>query len=341
MARRWGAGLRAGRNSWQRRYGRKTKRFECWEKTLHFHTTFGKVDVEERLWRLPGCSYGRLLPESIGIECRGLSGKLRGALYDFGLEDSFRLAVYRLNVHYGFTLSHERIRLATLETARDVAESLAKREPVRTIPAEGSKEITAQCDGSMIRLVTTGSSGDKCKKRELEWKEARLCAATANGSATIFYEGLIGDVHETGKAWSHAVAQAGWGANTYIQPMWDGAVWIEEQAGLCFPGSTFILDLYHVCDYLGAAAESCARREKPKRWLRRQKNKLLKGKNEQVLQEFASKAEPAHVPDERAPVRVAHRYLSARQNQLGYREARARGLPVGTGMIESAHKQII
>lgn len=29
-----------------------------------------------------------------GIECRGLSGKLQAALYDFGVEDSFRLAVY-------------------------------------------------------------------------------------------------------------------------------------------------------------------------------------------------------------------------------------------------------
>lgn len=282
-----------------------------------------------------------LLPESIGIECRGLSRKLRAALYDFGVEDSFRLAVYRLNVHYGFTLSHERIRSTTLETVQEVADTLAKREPIQTIPGEGSKEITAQCDGCIIRLVTTGPRGDKRKKREIEWKEARLCAATANGSATIFYEGLIGDVHETGKAWSHAAAQAGWAANTYIQPMGDGAVWIEEQAGLCFPGSAFVLDLYHVCDYLCAAAESCARREKPKRWLQRQKNKLLKGKNDQVLQELAAKAEPAHISEERAPVRAAHRYLSARQNQLGYRDALARGLPVGTGMIESAHKQII
>lgn len=290
---------------------------------------------------MPGRSHVRLLPEAIGVSCRGLSGKLQAALYDFGIEDSFRLAAYRLNVHYGFGLCPERMRLATLETAKERAEVLDGREPVRTLSTTGAEAIATQCDGAMVRLVTTGSGGDKRKRRELEWKEARLCAAVARGSATIFYEGLIGDVHETGEAWSQAVYAAGWGVHTYIQPMGDGAVWIEEQAATCFPGSAFLLDLYHACDYLDAAAPSCARREKPKRWLQRQKNKLLKGKKEQVIQELADKREPAHVPDELAPVRVAHRYLATRQHQLDYPEALRRNLPVGTGMIESAHKQII
>ena len=281
------------------------------------------------------------MPEAIGIGCRGLSGKLQSALYDFGVEDSFRLAVYRLNVHYGFTLSAERIRSTTLKVAKGVAENLGAREPVRKLPAEGTEAIAAQCDGSMVRLVVTGTNGDKRKHRKLDWKEARLCAASANGSATIHYEGLIGDVHETGEVWSHAVYRSGWGINTYVQPMGDGAVWIEEQANVCFPGSTFVLDLYHVCEYLDAAAHSCAHREKPKRWLRRQKNKLLKGRKDQLIAELATKSEPDHMPDELAPVRTAHRYLAAREYQLNYPEAQRRGLPVGTGMIESAHKQII
>lgn len=282
-----------------------------------------------------------MLPEAIGVGCRGLSGKLQAALYDFGVEDSFRLAAHRLDTHYGFTLSPERIRLTTLKKAKDVAADLENREPVRTLPGAGAEAIVAQCDGSMVRLVATGISGDKRKRRSLEWKEVRLCAAAAAGSAMIFYEGLIGDVYETGEAWSHAVYRAGWGANTYIQPMGDGAVWIDEQGKICFPGAFFLLDLYHVCEYLDLASIRCALREKPKRWLKRQKNKLLKGKKDQVIAELAAKSEPLHVPDELAPVRTAHRYLATRAHQLDYPEALKRGLPVGTGMIESAHKQII
>lgn len=290
---------------------------------------------------MPGRSYVRVLPEALGIQCRGISAKLKAALYDFGIEDSFRLAAYRLNMHYGFTLSAERVRLITLEKSAEVAERLADREPVRTLAGEGADEIVAQCDGSMICTVTSASTGDRRKKRKREWKEGRLCAAVAQGSATIFYEGLMGDVHETGKLWCHAVHRAGWAVDTYIQPMGDGAVWIEEQARIGFPDSPFLLDLYHVCEYLAAAASGCARKEKSRRWVKRQKNKFLKGKASQVIDELRQKVEAPNVPEENAPVRAAYRYLIARSDQLGYADAIARGLPVGTGMIESAHKQII
>ncbi|HLS28048.1 MAG TPA: hypothetical protein VK041_05315 [Opitutales bacterium] len=99
---------------------------------------------------MPGRSHVWLLPEAIGVRCRGLSSKLQAALYDFGIEDSFRLAAYRLNVHYGFGLSPERIRLTTLEAAKKHAETLDSREPVRTLPATGAEAIAAQCDGTMV-----------------------------------------------------------------------------------------------------------------------------------------------------------------------------------------------
>jgi len=60
-----------------------------------------------------------------------------------------------------------------------------------------------------------------------------------------------------------------------------------------------------------------------------------------VIHELAAKREATHVPDELAPIRAAHRYLTTRQQQLDYPEALRRNLPVGTGMIESAHKQVI
>jgi hypothetical protein len=40
-------------------------------------------------------------------------------------------------------------------------------------------------------------------------------------------------------------------------------------------------------------------------------------------------------------VRAAHRYLSERRDQLNYAHARAVGLPIGSGEIESAHRHVI
>lgn len=40
-------------------------------------------------------------------------------------------------------------------------------------------------------------------------------------------------------------------------------------------------------------------------------------------------------------MRVCHRYLSNRRTQLDYVGARAAGLPIGSGEIESAHRYVV
>ena len=40
-------------------------------------------------------------------------------------------------------------------------------------------------------------------------------------------------------------------------------------------------------------------------------------------------------------MRAAHRYLSGRSAQLNYAGARAAGLPIGSGEIESGHRHVI
>ena len=47
------------------------------------------------------------------------------------------------------------------------------------------------------------------------------------------------------------------------------------------------------------------------------------------------------MPDEEAPVRKAYRYLSNREEQLDYQSAPDQELPIGSGLIESAHKHVI
>jgi hypothetical protein len=66
-----------------------------------------------------------------------------------------------------------------------------------------------------------------------------------------------------------------------------------EQFG---PAGRYLVDFYHVSEYLAAAE---------------------------------------------APVRTAHRYLTERRGQLDYAGARARGLPIGSGEIESGHRHVV
>ena len=121
-----------------------------------------------------------------------------------------------------------------------------------------------------------------------------------------------------------------------------GAPWIvgqiEERFG---EQGRYLIDFYHVCEYLSAAAKTIAPDAvAAKAWMEAQKDALKAGRAGAVLKALLLHCESLDVSDEQAPVRVRHRYLSARQDQLNYREALAEGLPIGSGEIESAHRYV-
>jgi len=60
-----------------------------------------------------------------------------------------------------------------------------------------------------------------------------------------------------------------------------------------------------------------------------------------VIANLEKRLEPSATPEEDAPVRAAWRYLSNRIDYLDYPKALAAGLPIGTGMIESANGHVI
>ena len=58
-----------------------------------------------------------------------------------------------------------------------------------------------------------------------------------------------------------------------------------------------------------------------------------------VLRALAAHLEPAGGTE--APGRAAHRYLDERRGHLDYAGARAAGLPIGSGAVESGHRHVI
>jgi hypothetical protein len=76
-------------------------------------------------------------------------------------------------------------------------------------------------------------------------------------------------------------------------------------------------------------------------WRHTQQRRLQRGASGKVIQELAEHREAAEHSDEEAPVRIAHRYLQNRREELDYARALEQGLPIGSGMMESGHKHIL
>jgi hypothetical protein len=227
-------------------------------------------------------------------------------LTDFGSEHSFARAAESVEEHYGIKLGASTVRVATLKHAQRAQKKLEEeyKESFRVLPAVGAKHVIAEADGTLIRTV---QPGPRKGRRPRDWQEMRLVAAQAKESTRTVYGATFGSVEEVGRRWGHCVRHAGWGANSQIHALGDGAEWIRLQTQEVFQSQgTFLCDFYHVSQYLGATAP-VFRPNQPDRWRRTQQSRLKRGAVQKVIAALEPALEPEATADEEAPVRASLR----------------------------------
>ncbi len=270
-------------------------------------------------------------------------GLMQRAITDFAADQPFAVAQMKLREHYGFEIGESTIQRITLSHARTIYES---SQANLDYPRETglSKQIVAEIDGGIIPVVEPDANQkDKRKGKTLLWKEAKISLAHAKGSRTPIYGGAItGGVEAAGQQLFACAVRAGFGTDSHVHAVGDGAPWIvgqiEEQFG---NQGSYLIDFYHVCEYLSGAAKVIAPEPVARdAWMETQKDAMKTGRVDDVLQALVPHCEPLELSDAEAPVRACHRYLSGRKDQLNYREALAEGLPIGSGEIESAHRYV-
>lgn len=251
----------------------------------------------------------------------------------------------KLVEHYGIVLGESTIRHITERHAQAIFDANRHVHPDRPDRSGTRAVVIVEMDGGMVPIVEPSATHqDRRKGKTLLWKEAKICLAHPQGSKTLTYGGTLqGDVKSAGEQLLTCATQAGFGRSTHIHAVGDGAPWIADQVEDQFGAQgSYLLDFYHVCEYLGAAAgamvgDVLARAA----WMDEQKDRLKTQRAHQVLQTLQPYLEAADVADGEAPVRQCHRYLSHRIDQLDYHGALAQDLPIGSGEIESAHRYLV
>lgn len=281
------------------------------------------------------------------MKCRGYSLPLQRIITDFGADVPFGQIPAKLQEHHGITVPLSSAQAITQHHAEQVLDQQLERLECEIGKKDGVACVIVEMDGSMIPIVKTeetmvdGKKQDRRKTRRIGWQEARLASARTPEQKVPIFGATLGNVDEAGEQLVASAIRVGVGQQTYVHGLGDGAPWIADQVQqrLGEPGR-FLLDFYHLCDYLAAASEVC-QPDQPKVWLEQQKQRLKRNHTQAVLKALKPYQEPASVPDPSAPVRSAYRYLSNRLDQLDYRGAIAAELPIGSGEIESAHRYVI
>lgn len=258
-------------------------------------------------------------------------------MVDFGVEESFIHASERLFEHYEINISPGRIRNSCLIHG----ENLASQELKNEIPDQkGVKCILSGSDGTMIPVVTfdkeTGNK-DCRKKRQTQWREAKLCMSRDVDKVRGAYKAEITNVDRAGDFLLDTAISAGMGNNTKVHFVGDGASWIQDQADRVFGGHMkFLVDFYHVCEYLSNASKEIEKQD----WDKRQQKRLKSGNSKGVITTLKRIKKKGDFNEE-SGVSVCLRYLENRRDQLWYDKAIESDLPIGSGELESSHRHVI
>lgn len=311
------------------------------KKKLYWHTRFGRIEVLEQIYRR-GRKGSLLRPfcESAGVKCRSYSLGLERVLTDFGADESFAKAAAKVKEHYHIEVPESGVRQVTYKHAQN---SKQQEELETRLPEKGVAQVIAETDGCLIPIVRideTKAGKDRRKQRQLDWREARLSLARRGESISKYYGATLQGVEQAGAQLLDCVVKSGGGSRTRIHCVGDGAPWIVRQVEQQFKGqATYLIDFYHLSQYLARAAEGIG--ERSRSWLHKQQERLKANRSDEVLKQLADKCEREEVSDEQAPVRACVRYIKNRKGYLDYQGAIARGLPIGSGEVESGHQSVI
>ncbi len=318
-------------------------------------SAFGRVEVRAPYLRCPRDHRShRRFQGLTGLKCRGKSLVLQRALTDFGAEKSFQRASEQLKEHYGVELHRSSVREVVEQQAgraaafvdREEREAIASYQGQRSYRS-GEPWLIVETDGSMVRTGKLEPSpaggvslGGRPKRvRKTQWWEVRLSLVETLDGGERRYAAAIGPPQRTGEQMLALALQRGYGDDTWVHGVGDGAPWIAQQIAEVFPRQRFLLDRYHLLEHLheGAPARSPGDAAAARAWVGVQASRIDQGEVSQVVAECRSwpGANVEH------PLYRLAGYLETRQGQLDYAAARREGLPIGSGAVEGGHRPVI
>jgi hypothetical protein len=317
-------------------------------------TRCGVVTLERPWYRCPGCGHGwSPTDRTLGVDRRQVSPGVQAWVADLAAGQTFREAVGVLQELTGVTLSPETVRRVTEAQGTAVAEAQAataaavqqQRAPVEPVDRPAG-DLAIEVDGVMVRYadgwheVKLGVVGGVCHGRltAKSYVAARadpvtfgplLVAEAARRGALDIVEHAVADLAQPGLARLRPVTVIG-----------DGAPWIWNLAAEHFGECTEIVDLFHVAEHLWTTAHALyADTEAAAAWAHARIAELREQGPRPVAQALRQ-AVPG-TAEAAAVCRRTRGYLTTNGARMDYPSYRDRGLPLGSGAVESSAKSVV
>jgi len=331
-------------------------------------TTLGEVNLTERFrYRCPICREETIL----GDELRGEGGfsELAERLLAYAGEKvggMFAEAKKTVKRFLGMDVSPQTIENVCLRRGRRViaAQRRAVTEPHLVEVEDRAERIVLGVDGVLVGRVDPAHRTRSSKKRgkvpgkkalQNFWKEVKTCVvycvdavgkavgrktyyATQSGHESFGHK-LVTEAKRRGAAIARELIFIG-----------DGAKWIWNLCAREFPKAIQVLDWYHAVEHLWDAGRAYFGEGSDfvTQWVKSREGELYAGKVTAVieaLQAMAGKVgrppEGADETDRRVVLWRNVGYFEENARRMKYDEYRARGIPIASGVVESACKHVV
>jgi len=293
-------------------------------------TTLNDIGVGYRYYRCGQCGKG----QTPALEELGIRGRTSPLLEEFavllGADRPFARAMDLLRKLVGGSrLSASTIMRRTEGAGREV------------LALEEQKSLAGSWD--LTRKDTLVASADGCmvNTRQAGWKEVKTgVVQTLNGDRRR-YMAHVGGPETLGKHIRQELMSVGAGRAGYHVAVGDGSPWVWRLFHDEYPGAEQVLDYYHAAEQIHTCGNALHGEgtSDARRWSERIKGVLWKKGPGPVLRRLV----PARFPRgrRRKAIRSLLRYIRNNRLRMDYPSFRERGLPEGSGIVESACKDLV
>jgi hypothetical protein len=336
---------------------------------VSWYARFGRLRVGVPRYRCPDCGLEcRPLLDLLGVEPGRISGSLARLLALLAAVAPYPLAARLAGLLLGVTISPmgvwrvaQRLGQAAASYSEALsqyhADSRSQGAPTDQAPATVVLSVDGCLLGTQVRAHRRRQKGTEplpplqpveeghfreVKTGVLLLPEERV--ETSPGRRSVvrrFLVSCLGDADAIFRGLYAQLRELGWlGPNTMVVIVGDGAEWIWKRA-TWFIRRCEILDFWHALEY----AWDFARRRfgegstQADQWVRQIGIDLKAGKVEQVIARL--KRLRPQSPQMRASLDSLIRYYSENASRMKYDEYLRLGYGIGSGAVESAHKQVV
>jgi hypothetical protein len=225
------------------------------------------------------------------------------------------------------------------------AAELAVLEALPPTPPAGPAVQQLSADGAMVPLVGGQWSEVKLLTIGTVSDEPAAEGTTAPHTHDLSYFARLTDAETFGRLATLETQRRGTASAGTVAAVMDGAVWLQGLVDLHRPDAVRILDFPHAAQRLSAAAEAIWGPDSARArcWAAVWRRTLRDGDLGDVLEAIATLPTETAADPAAAQQVVAETlgYLGARWEQAQYAAFRARGLPIGSGCVESGHSVVM